>query len=177
MTHSTLRIRQARHDLFVLAEAKALAGGRHAAGDWPPWHSHTYELMPATTLSTVAIESRASTSLSGYSVPIPDGSTSHRWTMPLRLLTIRLRDIFVVPAAVPNEPAHSAPTPTIANALWPGAPSVALADPHQYSNCRERVYREEHPELCPIERAESRRPRSRAAGTAAARVAACRVAS
>jgi len=133
--------------------------------------------MPATTLSTVAIESRASTSLSGYSVPIPDGSTSHRWTMPLRLLTIRLRDIFVVPAAVPNEPAHSAPTPTIANALWPGAPSVALADPHQYSNCRERVYREEHPELCPIERAESRRPRSRAAGTAAAaaRVAACRV--
>jgi len=54
---------------------------------------------------------------------------------------------------------------------------VALADPHQYSNCRERVYREEHPELCPIERAESRRPRSRAAGTAAARVAACRVAS
>ena len=75
--------------------------------------------------------------------------------MPLRLLTIRLRDIFVVPAAVPNEPAHSAPTPTIANALWPGAPSVALADPHQYSNCRERVYREEHPELCPIERAES----------------------
>src|SRR4029077_252106 len=37
-----------------------------------------------------------------------------------------------------------------------GAPAgVALADPHQYSNCRERVYREEHPELCPIERAES----------------------
>jgi hypothetical protein len=47
---------------------------------------------------------------------------------------------------------HLAGAALLGAAVFAGAPAgVALADPHQNTYCRERAYREAHPELCPIE--------------------------